>query len=92
MREREVEAYLVKSVEEIGGVAFKFSSPARRGVPDRICVFPTGAVVFVETKAPGGRLTRLQDRELRRLRELGQSTAVVSSKAGVDFLLKEVLS
>lgn len=34
--EKTIEAYLVREVAKIGGVAEKFTSPGRRSVPDRL--------------------------------------------------------
>lgn len=38
--EKSIEAYLVREVKKIGGVAEKFTSPNRRSVPDRIVWLP----------------------------------------------------
>ena len=89
-KEAVVEQYLVKRVKEIGGIAYKFTSPGRRSVPDRICVFPTGIVLFVECKASGGVLSAGQKREIERLQELRASVTVVWSKENVDDLLAAV--
>lgn len=88
MLERDIEQYLVKSVSAIGGTAYKFSSPSRRGVPDRIVVLPDGRVVFVELKAPGKTPTALQEKEHNRLRSLGQDVRVIDSREGVNALLQ----
>lgn len=88
MLEKEIESYLVRRVAAAGGTAYKFSSPARRGVPDRIVVMPGGRVVFVELKAPGKRATTLQEREHERLRALGQDVHVIDSKEACDALLQ----
>ena len=53
MRESAVEQNIVRQVKALGGVAWKWVSPGRKGVPDRICIFPGGRVVFVELKRPG---------------------------------------
>ena len=53
MRERSIEEALVKEVSFVGGLCLKFVSPGRRGVPDRVCLFPGGRVVFVELKQRG---------------------------------------
>ncbi|MCW3641505.1 PDDEXK family nuclease, partial [Burkholderia cenocepacia] len=63
MLEKTVETYLVDRVRAAGGDAYKFSSPARVSVPDRIVVFPPARIYFVELKRPGGKLTRGQERE-----------------------------
>jgi hypothetical protein len=83
--ERDIESYLFRSIrDQIGGRAYKFTSPSRRSVPDRIIVLPHGRVHFVEVKRPDGRLSPGQRREIRFLRSLGQTVHVVWSLAGVD--------
>ena len=87
MREVEVEARLVRAVEKRGGQAYKWASPARRGVPDRLCILPGGVVVAVECKRPGATPTPLQARELDRLAALGITARVVDSPAAVEGLM-----
>ena len=53
--ERDVERYLIKECENRGWLCWKFVSPGRRGVPDRI-VIRTGAVAFVEVKRKGAHI------------------------------------
>ena len=60
MLEKQIEAYLVKRVKALGGMAYKFTSPAHRGVADRIVCLPNGQTWFVELKTEGGRLSPLQ--------------------------------
>lgn len=48
----------------------KFSSPSNRGVPDRIFI-RSGAVVFVEFKAPGNVPTKLQEHEIDQIKAAG---------------------
>lgn len=86
--ERDIEARLARKVREAGGEAYKFVSPGRSGVPDRLCVFPGGSVCFVELKAPGRKPTVGQKAQIRRLRALGCQVYVVDSKEGVDQLLE----
>ena len=87
MLEKEIEAYLVKRMKAIGGECYKFVSPARRGVPDRMCVFPDGKVVFAELKAPGKKPTKLQEVEMQKLRDLHQTVYVVDHTAQVDNMI-----
>lgn len=53
MRESVFEQALRKKIKALGGISYKWVSPGQDGVPDRICVFPGGAVVFMEVKRPG---------------------------------------
>ncbi|MBD2797204.1 VRR-NUC domain-containing protein [Xenorhabdus sp. 18] len=80
IREDVIEKNLVSEIKKIGGIAYKFVSPGRRGVPDRIVVLPDGRVVFVECKAPGEKPRPDQLREHERLRALGQTVVVLDSK------------
>lgn len=64
----------------------KFTSPGRSGVPDRVVATPLGTV-FVETKRPGGKLRRLQEVVIEKMRRAGAEVYVVDSVAGVDELV-----
>lgn len=87
--EKQVEAHLKKRIEDRGGIAYKFISPGRDSVPDRICVLP-GFIVFVECKGEGGKPTPKQHRELTRLGKLKMNVFVVDSRAGVDRLMERI--
>ena len=61
-------------------MAYKFVSPGRAGVPDRIFLTPHGGkVFFVEFKAPEGKLRPLQENEHRVIRKHGHDVHVVDS-------------
>jgi hypothetical protein len=86
MREKDIEAHLVAHIKAQGGLAYKFTSPHRRSVPDRLVLLPGGRVCFVECKAPGATPTRAQAREHKRLRALGVPVWVVDSKEAAEYL------
>lgn len=88
MLEKHIEKYLRDQVKASGGIAYKFTSPSRRSVPDRLCLFPGGRVVFVECKAPGKQPTAGQTREMTRLSSLGFDVQVIDSKEKVDKLVE----
>ena len=91
MRENEIERYLTEKVKCRGGKCWKWVSPGRAGVPDRIILFPQGVVAFVETKAPGKRERALQEYVQRILREMGFTVySSVDSKTKVDELLADM--
>lgn len=88
MLEKEIEAHLVRKVKEAGGIAYKFTSPQRRSVPDRLVLLPGGDALFVECKRPGAKPTPAQLREHERLRALGFAVVVVDMKETVEELLE----
>ncbi|MDC9623621.1 VRR-NUC domain-containing protein [Xenorhabdus sp. XENO-7] len=86
IRENVIENHLVKEIKKAGGMAYKFVSPGRRSVPDRICILSGGRIVFVECKAPGERPRPDQIREHERLRALGCEVVVLDSKNVEEIL------
>ena len=99
--EKQIESRLVKGVEKLGGTAEKFTSPARRNVPDRLVTMPkkwhvlTGfddvrgaaQISFVECKKEGEKPTHAQRRDhIRRIR-MGCKVFVVDSYQAVDLFL-----
>ena len=88
IREKVIEDYLVAQVKKAGGRAYKFTSSAYRSIPDRMCVFPHGVLIFVEVKAPGRKVTKRQAQEIDYLRLLKQKVVVIDSRPKVDVLIK----
>lgn len=62
--------------------ALKFTSPARRSVPDRIFLCDGSFVFFIEFKKPGEPPTPNQTKEHIRLRAQGFDVFVVDNVAG----------
>ena len=90
MLEKQIEAYLVKRVKALGGVAYKFVSPAHRGVADRIVCLPGGVVWFIELKTADGRLSPLQQVFADEMARLGQNYCVLWSKEQVNLWITEL--
>lgn len=90
MRESTIEKYFVAKVKALGGMAYKFTSPAHRGVADRVVCLPDGSTWFVELKAPGGRLSELQKIFQSDMVRLRQNYACLWSKEHVDEWVKTV--
>lgn len=82
--EKQIEAYLVKKIKQLGGKAYKFVSPGNAGVPDRILILPGGKIIFAELKKPGGKTTPLQDVQITALSKLGCEVGIISSIEGAD--------
>lgn len=77
MRERDVERALIRAVKAEGGLVRKLMWIGRRGAPDRLVKIPGRPLLLIELKAPGGRLSRLQQVEHKRLRAAGLEVRVV---------------
>jgi hypothetical protein len=113
--ESRIELQLVRAVKAEGGVSYKFTSPARRNVPDRLNLYRVRrmaeslmdvvnervefnnsmdmrsayfeaqrllalAIRFAEVKAPGKKLRPGQQRERKRLQDLGFTVDVVDGQ------------
>jgi hypothetical protein len=80
--ERDIENALVKRVKALGGMCEKFTSPARRSVPDRIITFPNNVIIFVEVKNEGKQPTDNQTKDHERRRAMGCDVRVINSMEG----------
>jgi hypothetical protein len=90
MLEKIIEAKVNAYAQSKGILVYKFTSPARRAVPDRIYITPKGTVVFVEFKRAGQKPTPPQEREHHRLRTQNVMVFVIDNvdegKAMVDVI------
>jgi hypothetical protein len=84
VRESEIERHFCWAVERAGGKAYKFTSPGRKGVADRIACMPDGTTWFVELKTKGGRLSKLQELFADEVKSLNQRYACLWTKEQVD--------
>lgn len=86
MLERDIEAKAVATARAYGWIGYKFTSPARASVPDRLFL-REGLAVFIEFKSEKGRLTPGQEREQARIRAAGFECYVCRSvKEALDVL------
>ena len=79
MRESKIESFFVKLIEDMGGEAEKFKSPARRNVPDRLVTLPCEIISFAEIKRTGKGATEAQARDHERRRRRGFRVDVINS-------------
>lgn len=87
MEESKIERYLKSQVEKIGGKAYKWNPTGVVGVPDRMVLLPGGKVIFVELKAPGEKLRKIQEYRSKQLRELGFQVECLDTVEKIDELL-----
>lgn len=69
MLEKDIEKKVCDYAKEHGFLAYKFTSPARMAVPDRLFISPMGVVFMIEFKRGGQKPTPAQEREHTRLRQ-----------------------
>jgi len=77
MLERDIEKAVCDYAKTRGLIAYKFTSPNRRSVPDRLFCGPGGVHFFIEFKAPGKKPTEKQLREILRLQCMSHLVYVV---------------
>jgi len=79
MLEKQIEAGVCDYARSKGVLAYKFTSPARAAVPDRLFIAPDGRVWFCEFKRGGQKPTAAQEREHARLREQRVNVFVIDN-------------
>lgn len=88
--EKDVERWLGQEVRKLGGLWFKFTSPGRIGVPDRILILQ-GQVIFVEMKTEKGVLSAIQKATIRQMVKDGEVPVhVVYGRAGAEKFLADL--
>lgn len=92
MREKTIEAKLVKAVKSMGGIALKISSANYDGMPDRLVLLTDGKLAFIELKAPGKKLRPLQEKRKRQLEALGFLVFCIDGIDQIGGILDEIRS
>ena len=91
MLEKEIEARVCEYAKSKGVLAYKFTSPARAAVPDRLFIAPDGRMWFCEFKRAGEKPTEAQGREHKRLRAQKVNVFVVDNvdagKTMIDLMV-----
>ena len=90
MREASIEKSLRLRLKKMGCLFYKFVSPGNAGVPDRICVTPSGQVIFVELKKKGGSLRPEQKVQLRKLERNNARTYVIYGSDNAETFIRMV--
>ena len=93
MLEKQIESAVCRYARDKGVLAYKFTSPARAAVPDRLFIRPDGVVWFCEFKREGQKPTIPQEREHTKLRGHKVNVFVVDNvedgRMMVDSMLRE---
>lgn len=81
MTEAEIERRVVAHCQKKGLITYKFTSPAHRGVPDRI-IIGRNQVLLLELKQAGRKPTPLQLREIDRINTMSGPNLLATWAAG----------
>lgn len=79
--EKDIEKRVCDYAKLLGILVYKFTSPSRAHVPDRLFITPKGVVFFVEFKRKGHLPTKAQEVEIARIRKQGVDVFVVDEVA-----------
>jgi hypothetical protein len=92
MLEKDIEAKVCEYAKQLNVLVYKFTSPNRMAVPDRMLIRPDGHIWFVEFKREGAKPTPAQEREHHRLRQHKVSVFVIDNveegKLMIDLMVK----
>lgn len=87
--EETIEIYLKKKAEAKKFLCYKFVSPGHNGVPDRV-IIGNGLTVFVETKAPDGKLRKIQEHRIKEMKKNGAIVYVAYTREQVDEIIETI--
>ena len=88
--EKTLERLLKNYVEvKLKGRCLKLLSVHTAGLPDRLCLFPGGRILFVELKTTGRKPSRIQSLVHARLRSLGFRVEVIDTLEKIECIMKE---
>jgi hypothetical protein len=67
--EKDIEKRVCDYAKSLGMLVYKFTSPSRRSVPDRMFITKAGVVFFIEFKRAGQKPTAAQEVEIEKIRK-----------------------
>ena len=91
MLEKDIEKKVCEYAKTQRLLVYKFTSPNRAAVPDRLFITSAGVVFLIEFKAPGKTATQPQQREHERLRAYGVKVFVVDDVTMGKMIIQSML-
>jgi hypothetical protein len=88
--EKQIETKVCDYAKSKGVLAYKFTSPARAAVPDRMFIYK-GRVFFIEFKREGQKPTPAQEREHNRMRQHEINVFVVDNVTEGEFVIATMM-
>lgn len=90
--EKDIEKRVCDYAKSLGMLCYKFTSPSRRSVPDRMFITKAGVVFFIEFKRLGQKPTAAQMVEIEKIRATGVLVAVVDDIKTGKIVIGEMAS
>lgn len=91
MLEKQIEKRVCDYAKSKGVLAYKFTSPARAAVPDRLFISPIGKIWFCEFKREGQKPTEPQQREHEKLKQHNAQVFVIDNVDEGMAMVEEML-
>ena len=92
MLEKQIESKVCKYARDKGMLVYKFTSPQRRAVPDRMFITRTGHIFFIEFKRSGMKPTKAQALEHDRMKRNGAFVYIIDDvEQGYLLITREML-
>lgn len=85
--EKVLERKLRQKIDQCGGWSIKILCTHITGLPDRLCLFPGGKLVFVEVKTTRKKPNAIQKFQHKRIRNLGFTVIVVDSSEAIEKVI-----
>lgn len=89
--EKAVERKLVELVKANGGMCIKLLCDQLTGLPDRLCLFPSHKIAFVELKTTGKKPRRIQIFVHNKLKALGFRVEIIDTIIGVKQFIDDII-
>jgi Holliday junction resolvase len=86
--ESNIQRKIVAYLKQLGYCAFKVDSSSTVGLCDLVAISPDGVVLFLEIKTATGRLSKMQEHVIKKLRTNNANCYVVRSVAEVKTILE----
>jgi len=77
--EKDIEKKICDYARSLNVLVYKFTSPNQRAVPDRMFIAPGGRIGFLEIKRTGCAPTKLQAKEMAKLKQQGCTVSWVDN-------------
>lgn len=88
--EKDIERYVRREIERMGGRVLKWVCPGCDGVPDRIVLMPGGRIWFIEFKTDAGRPAPLQVWWQKELKGLGFNAFIIRGRGAAETFVEMV--